>query len=191
MTDQLLDSAMSHLRAVAAHSQDCTDSEDDGGLLAHAASRLLSSTRARGHAVEILRFAKTALAVPIDSMVKDIEKPTAHEIESVVKLLASREFRATPLQHRLACLCDILGLDGADLAILVAVAHYYRDEHLRSLINDTCGYGWRCLRSHAVAQISGIGEGRCKNTFLNTGDWSVWGWSASTTGTANTSKAHC
>lgn len=169
MTNDLLDSAMSHLRASAANARDW---EDDGGLVAHTASRLLSHLKKDDDRIagDLLRFVRTTLGVPVDRMVKDIEKPAAHEIESVMELLALQELRVTRLQRRLAHLCDILGLDGTDLAILTAFSYYHRSKVLHLLLaNSTYHYRYVSLEPPIIAEISGVGLGEVQERLAKHG----------------------
>lgn len=160
MTKLLIESAIRQLRTVSAKPT-CLEGDGDEALVAHVAARILLTLKAARTPTiveEVLGFAATSLDLPIAQMVKDTKRPTAREITSVAKRLASRPIPETEHYHRLAQLCTTLDLDATDLAILASFALQYRGRMLRQLLN-VAALPERFLTIRTVALISGLGAG--------------------------------
>ncbi len=157
MTKQLIESAIRQLRSTSA-SPVSIDTDADEALVAHATARVLLSpkaSRSRSVTEEVLRFAAEPLGIPVKQMVKDTKAVTASEIAALARCLASRPLPQTALHRRLAHLCDILGLDASDLAILTSFAQFRRNRKFRELFSEATLHD-RFLTGRSVSVISGV-----------------------------------
>lgn len=158
MTKHLIETTLRQLRTVAATSVPVEDDEDKA-LLAHAAARILWSYKPTRYSLcgphEMLTFVAQHFGLSTDKMVKNEESPTAQEWRVIAKRLASRPLPETDRYRRLAELCQILGLDATDLAILISFALMYRGLLMRELLR-TAELSDHYLSVRTLGLISGL-----------------------------------
>src|ERR1019366_8857378 len=137
MTHDFLETAMQfHAKHRSGRAKPIQDL-GEAAHLSHAIARVLrelSRSQVAKHGDELMELIDKHLSEPELACVTDKSKPTRAELRQIAKRLARRRPHKTAIDRRLGWLCEELGFDEVDFAILGVLARWTLFDSWRELI---------------------------------------------------------